>query len=681
MKRKQLLMKTLLAVAGLTSALGASAYDTPSGYKVGTVYVGHEENNQVLAETFANYNLNTDITSISANWSSNVTGTSGYYWAKINNTVKTVGYPATNQATLFTCNKYTATNDGGTTNKTIYSNDGGTTYYTSRDFQTIFNTTGYEITADGTDFLIPSYVNGKCISLQHRDKSEFHLDYTMPAAVYTGKLVFGADFYRIQNANAPIYIQFYDSEDNRVFQIYYNNGSGRQTMYYQVGTSDAVGGAGYSEYRTYRGWGIKNMVFDLDAGTVSYSVDNVHWDGSHSANRRTVSQSAISFGTGKNIKKVRFSMTGGSSKTNYDMFVDNMYLYTLVEGTATTNDLTIIGSKDYEDGYLTNTSSDYVITPNGNLHLEFKNYGSGAYNWNNWIALFNNADKSSNLAYIRADAWELVSSSNTGITTSSNYWDAFESDMFGSSVAIDITRTGGTVNMLATITTTADETLTLTFNKAIGTASENIVFRLSEEAACLVIDNTKTSVSKTITSAGWATYCSPYALDLENATNLTDAYIVTGGADGVLSKTSVKGGTVPANTGLLLKGTEGSAVEVTIPVVASSATNVSANKLTGVTANTEIAANAGYVLMASPSLGFYQNANAFTVGANTAYLPAGFDGGSARSFFSFGSDATGIGSAKSEEIKVKSYFNLKGQRVNQPTKGLYIVNGKKVVIK
>lgn len=192
---------------------------------------------------------------------------------------------------------------------------------------------------------------------------------------------------------------------------------------------------------------------------------------------------------------------------------------------------------------------------------------------------------------------------------------------------------------------------------------------------------TGAKLSKTISAAGWATYCSPYALDLTKATGLTDAYIVTGGAAGVLTKTSVVGGTVPANTGLLLKGAEGT---VTIPVVASSSTDVSGNKLVGVTANTEIAANAGYVLMADPSLGFYQNSNAFTVGANTAYLPAGFDGAGARTFFQLDGEATGISetvTVNSEKFANAPVYNLNGQRVAQPTRGLYIVNGRKVVVK
>ena len=185
-------------------------------------------------------------------------------------------------------------------------------------------------------------------------------------------------------------------------------------------------------------------------------------------------------------------------------------------------------------------------------------------------------------------------------------------------------------------------------------------------------------VTKTITAAGWATYCSPYALDFTgDIANLTNVYIVTGANANSLELSSVKGGTVPANTGLLLEGTAG---DVVIPIAGSSTTNVAANKLVGVTAETPLAAEGGYVLMSSPSVGFYQNANAFTVGANTAYLPADF-AATARSFYSFG-DATGVSATlKNKEIENKEVYNLKGQRVAQPTKGLYIVGGKKIVVK
>ena len=204
----------------------------------------------------------------------------------------------------------------------------------------------------------------------------------------------------------------------------------------------------------------------------------------------------------------------------------------------------------------------------------------------------------------------------------------------------------------------------------------------TEKQALTSIEVFIPAVIKNISAAGWATYCSPYALDFSSAiANLDDAYIVTGGEGGVLSKTSVSGSTVPANTGLLLKGIAGT---VTIPVVASSSTDVSANKLVGVTTDTPLAAEAGYVLMASPSLAFYKNSNAFTVGANTAYLPVGFATDAAPAFFSldFDGEATGISEIKTmRNAGNEIFFDLQGRKVAQPSKGLYIVNGKKVVIK
>jgi len=147
-----------------------------------------------------------------------------------------------------------------------------------------------------------------------------------------------------------------------------------------------------------------------------------------------------------------------------------------------------------------------------------------------------------------------------------------------------------------------------------------------------------------------------------------------------MTKTPVTGA-VPAGTGLLLKGT--ASAEVAIPVAATAGFDVTANKLVGVTASETLDAKGGYVLMTSPSLAFYQNNNDFTLSANSAYLPAGFDGTSAPVFLLFsGSEATGINAVQGSQSKANGeYYNLNGQRVDQPTKGLYIVNGKKVVVK
>lgn len=50
-------------------------------------------------------------------------------------------------------------------------------------------------------------------------------------------------------------------------------------------------------------------------------------------------------------------------------------------------------------------------------------------------------------------------------------------------------------------------------------------------------------------------------------------------------------------------------------------------------------------------------------------------------YFSFDGETTGIGDVKRETITDDRYYNLGGQRVENPTKGLYIKNGKKVVVK
>jgi translation elongation factor P/translation initiation factor 5A len=42
---------------------------------------------------------------------------------------------------------------------------------------------------------------------------------------------------------------------------------------------------------------------------------------------------------------------------------------------------------------------------------------------------------------------------------------------------------------------------------------------------------------------------------------------------------------------------------------------------------------------------------------------------------------TGIKEVQGSEVMVNGYYNLNGQRVTKPSKGLYIVNGKKAVIK
>ena len=326
---------------------------------------------------------------------------------------------------------------------------------------------------------------------------------------------------------------------------------------------------------------------------------------------------------------------------------------------------------------------NFTVKPEGSLTLNFVLHSSKLFDWGQWLYEIADASDMYTLSVGNSNSWNNL---KVGEVINKTNWPATNEELFekmdGATIKMTVTRSGASVTMEAIHTPLVGDDFTITATVTPtkeGFATSDITVRPLVELGYLDL----LPVTKAVTAAGWATYCSPYALDLEHATGLTDAYIVTGGENGVLTKTSVKGGTVPANTGLLLKADEGT---VTMPIVGASTTDVSANKLIGKTETFNLPANEGYVLMATGinGLGFYQNAKAFTVGANTAYLPANFAGGGtgAREFFSLDDDATAISEAKSQQpIANGLFFDLQGRKVAQPQKGLYIVNGKKVVMK
>ena len=176
-----------------------------------------------------------------------------------------------------------------------------------------------------------------------------------------------------------------------------------------------------------------------------------------------------------------------------------------------------------------------------------------------------------------------------------------------------------------------------------------------------------------ISSAGYATYCSNYPLDFTGITTLT-AYTASV-EDNTIRFNKVEG-KVPANTGLLVSG------ETTNVPVCASADPVD-NLLVGVTTETVKDANTIFVLMnGSKGIGFYKNSNAFTLRANSAYLPAeAVETAGARAFIGFDDETTGIAEMNTQKEDAKRMFDLQGRKVTKTAKGLYIVDGRKVVVK
>ena len=150
---------------------------------------------------------------------------------------------------------------------------------------------------------------------------------------------------------------------------------------------------------------------------------------------------------------------------------------------------------------------------------------------------------------------------------------------------------------------------------------------------------------------------------------------------------------VPAKTALLLKATETPATnqEFTYTIVNSDKVAPEGNLLHGSVEATKThveGATAYYKLaQGEEGLGFYwanANGTAFTNGANKAYLAITGKLSQMRGF-SFESMTTGINNvvANTNNSKNAVIYDLNGRRINtlNAAKGVYIVNGKKVIVK
>ena len=81
-------------------------------------------------------------------------------------------------------------------------------------------------------------------------------------------------------------------------------------------------------------------------------------------------------------------------------------------------------------------------------------------------------------------------------------------------------------------------------------------------------------------------------------------------------------------------------------------------------------------------LGFYWvnvDGAAFECPAHKAWLA--LPKATTANFFSLDDETTGVKAIENSQLTIDNYYDLQGRKVAQPTKGLYIVNGKKVIVK
>ncbi|MBP3775894.1 MAG: hypothetical protein J6I37_02770 [Prevotella sp.] len=149
-------------------------------------------------------------------------------------------------------------------------------------------------------------------------------------------------------------------------------------------------------------------------------------------------------------------------------------------------------------------------------------------------------------------------------------------------------------------------------------------------------------------------------------------------AGSAITMTEITDRIVKSGQGVVLKKTTSGSITMT-PTSSNSSDDYSGNSLVG-TATAITNPGDAYVLSKKNGVvGFYKLSTSGTIGANKAYLI--YDGTGAREFFPIEGNVTGIEMPKAATTNSDAeVYDLQGRQVANPTKGLYIVNGKKVFI-
>lgn len=179
-----------------------------------------------------------------------------------------------------------------------------------------------------------------------------------------------------------------------------------------------------------------------------------------------------------------------------------------------------------------------------------------------------------------------------------------------------------------------------------------------------------TALPVTVSAAGYATFNAPVAVTLPGDLK---AYTATRNGDYlILNEIS---GTIPANTPAILQG---AAADYNLTITDDAATETAENVLAGTTAAIAAAEGSFTLQDLSEGIGFYKYTGVEMKGFR-AYLPAEAAAGAKALFFSKPTGISGITSPAA--TAPTAIYDLSGRRVSKATKGFYIINGQKVIVK
>lgn len=171
-----------------------------------------------------------------------------------------------------------------------------------------------------------------------------------------------------------------------------------------------------------------------------------------------------------------------------------------------------------------------------------------------------------------------------------------------------------------------------------------------------------------------ATFSAPFATIIP--TGVKAYYVSAKGAEATM--TAIDAQAIPANQGVILTSESGEAATM-VPAAGETAAAITGNQLGhSAGAAKTLTAGEGYILgNGTEGTAFYPSKDG-SLPSNKAYL---LGNGESAIVMNFGNAVTGINTIAAPASSKAPIFDLSGRRVVKATKGLYIQNGKKVIVK
>jgi hypothetical protein len=389
--------------------------------------------------------------------------------------------------------------------------------------------------------------------------------------------------------------------------------------------------------------------------------------------------SAITLDAATTISAQAVYEENGTKFTSEENVVENLTPITLLESRLIDFSLTARGKSEIiptlsDEATIQIKSADYYTFTMGDYGLiedfvvGYVDPGQSKFMW--WLRAADNsglylfAGSNTNFALLNVKAGQYVK-----ITGHQGASDAFRLTL-------------NTTDVATLLSESSKETSTTSFYVYKIIADGNFSVRMGKNA---YIDNIQileepSSIDVTVGDAGYATlyYNQPTTIPTG-----VEAYVGALSEDkSVLNLTAVTG-TIPANTAVILKAAAGTYTFEP----ADAADAITGNDLQGTTKELTASSVEGqaYILSSKSgaNVGFYKFSGE-TLAANKAYLvlPAASAAPVVRFNFGEGTEGnvTGIESIEAEQAGAARIFDLQGRSLRQvPQKGMYILNGRKVI--